>query len=1526
MLAFNSGFGGPAGGTRAPACPMESARDPLRQRLTEWRRRLLASAPLPLLPIESPSPDTLFERLRGGASDVRLGATPEEIAAWHQSARDAQAQADLHLAHLAIGALPPRDEGEDIAPLLLVPVDLEPAERGLSLRAGPGDPIVNPALAHRLPHPDDWTALRPSSWLDEVERALREEGRSVERRASLTLVPLGRWLLAPQLEADQAAIARHPLVRVLTGEQAPPRPFVRSATRRDEDDPCVSPRVWPTDPGQEAALKAARQGTSLLCVAGPAGSGRTQVIANLLSSSIAEGKTVLLVGRTPAGLEAVRQRLAEAGLDRYCLTLRGGAADAGALLGELRRALAGAPEVSPVAAPATGEGAGPARARLVEYVRELHDQRWPLDRSAADVLTELAGLADAPELAWRNRHPELLTTEQLAEALALVERLVPLLDLARETEAAPWERCLEPGEGEEAAGEWRGLLQRTESAARQLRQASGALATSHGLPAPASPAEVERILGLDAWLLRDPPTPDHWLTELDIPAAREEAEWWQERIGAYLAERARLMVSFDPALFELPEDALEDLEQAGRRLELLLGVNAGTILAVRPAVNSWIAATQAALPRWRDLAQRLAAAVGLADLPLHLESALRLAGLARLLGRPERPPARWIDRRVCAQVESALREAGEVQQRLHKVRRVVLSVYAASVTEIAAERLIADYVAHYGSRWRFLRPGYHRTLRLLRKHRLDHQTPPNPLSELRKIRFFRHCRSALEALAARHAELLGDYAPTLLDSLVPARKALETARELLERAGAVDVEAITRRAHGETLPTEAAAWAADLERAIEQHKWQTARCQGALPTGPLPGHGVSLRQLPFDDLEAWLTELADALTGLDERLVRLRALMVSGDASAFGFEEALDALIRLAGLRSFERKLEADSAHLRSVYGALFRGLETDWTGVLDALDAVENARQVYGGQDLPARGSVTRGAATHPAECRRLLKELESLVDELDGRFEQAHSRRRYPVDGGDPWAVTEGCLARLATWVDQREDWAEMARLRQDFEIAELAWLFQELRAHDVPPAQAVAAVRRAALLAWWQAQRADSPVLRGFDAGRLEADIAEFRAAERRCRERARAEVIEAAEARRPPADALDGVGGEAAAMDLRALTLQLRDTLRTVKPVVMACPYTAARLPREMLFDRVLVHEVEPIPVEEVVVAVARGRQTVVFGPLPSAASPDGLLAEMAAAGVPPVLLSSDYRDPALGETPLLGNTVRGQVARAVREMGYEVAERTGPGAGTVLLWVSSPGGEGPPLLAIDATDADPEASWRTVTERYAVLPEFIERRGCPLHRLHTLQWSEGRDAAVGALREALAPLSRPAEEAVPYEVASLDGFALEPLALSDAGRREAVMKALRHLVAVEGPVHSDRAIARIVAACGKRPGRRRQPALEKALRAALQAGWVEERGDFLHAPGGSPLRVRTPRAGEVNTQRRLAELPPEEIVLAAQGLLRAEGQKRRAALFTALTRLFGLGRSTRRAELERVLRTAGASALDFAGEIVALREE
>ena len=64
------------------------------------------------------------------------------------------------------------------------------------------------------------------------------------------------------------------------------------------------------DASQEAALKAVKQGNSLV-VQGPPGTGKSQLICNLIADYIARGKNVLVVSQKRAALDVVHKRLQE---------------------------------------------------------------------------------------------------------------------------------------------------------------------------------------------------------------------------------------------------------------------------------------------------------------------------------------------------------------------------------------------------------------------------------------------------------------------------------------------------------------------------------------------------------------------------------------------------------------------------------------------------------------------------------------------------------------------------------------------------------------------------------------------------------------------------------------------------------------------------------------------------------------------------------------------------------------------------------------------------------------------------------------------------------------------------------------------------------------------------------------------------------------------------------------------------------------------------------------------------------------
>ncbi|MCH8895042.1 MAG: hypothetical protein IH927_02150 [Proteobacteria bacterium] len=68
------------------------------------------------------------------------------------------------------------------------------------------------------------------------------------------------------------------------------------------------------------AINSARGGNNLV-IHGPPGTGKSQTIANMIATFMAEGKSVLFVSEKTAALDVVKDRLDENGLGVFCLDL-----------------------------------------------------------------------------------------------------------------------------------------------------------------------------------------------------------------------------------------------------------------------------------------------------------------------------------------------------------------------------------------------------------------------------------------------------------------------------------------------------------------------------------------------------------------------------------------------------------------------------------------------------------------------------------------------------------------------------------------------------------------------------------------------------------------------------------------------------------------------------------------------------------------------------------------------------------------------------------------------------------------------------------------------------------------------------------------------------------------------------------------------------------------------------------------------------------------------------------------------------
>ncbi len=370
-----------------------------------------------------------------------------------------------------------RDGHTPRAPVVMIPIRIRLDSAGgqdavVEIR-GPAE--VNPSLVHAMrvdlgrdPYPD--ADDRPDDfreWLHAIAEACRDLSRfAIDDRVFLANLEFSKLPMVNDMEQHLELLVANDVVAAIAGDSRA-LAAINLGIEVAEDLPDRTPPeeeflVCDADASQTLALNAAMRGQSLV-IHGPPGTGKSQTIANLISSLAAVGKAVLFVAEKRAAIGAVTRRLDAAGCGELVLDLHDGSSRR-QVVKSLHESIRGIGPNAGIDVVAAHSDLWSSRKKLAGHRFQMHAPREPHGLS----FSELQAMVGTPDHEITGvRIPSDVLTKWTAEGRIEVQELI-----------ARWHVLVDRMESDES-GLWAGSLIRTEEDAEEVKSAVQTLQSRH---------------------------------------------------------------------------------------------------------------------------------------------------------------------------------------------------------------------------------------------------------------------------------------------------------------------------------------------------------------------------------------------------------------------------------------------------------------------------------------------------------------------------------------------------------------------------------------------------------------------------------------------------------------------------------------------------------------------------------------------------------------------------------------------------------------------------------------------------------------------------------------------------------------------------------------------------------------------------------------------------------------------------------------------------------------------------------------
>ena len=180
-----------------------------------------------------------------------------------------------------------------------------------------------------------------NNYIKEVKKiCLAQNHWTIKREVALDFLQFGKVLMYKDLEHTDKLIKNDVLRDIFLGTSCTSSYAVGEYDIDKELLKQKMPLVLDADSSQHSAMIDVLQGKNVV-IEGPPGSGKSQIIANLIALLMNKGKKILFVSEKKVALEVVYQRLEQVGLGDFCMELHSHKTDKVAFLQSLNKRIVG---------------------------------------------------------------------------------------------------------------------------------------------------------------------------------------------------------------------------------------------------------------------------------------------------------------------------------------------------------------------------------------------------------------------------------------------------------------------------------------------------------------------------------------------------------------------------------------------------------------------------------------------------------------------------------------------------------------------------------------------------------------------------------------------------------------------------------------------------------------------------------------------------------------------------------------------------------------------------------------------------------------------------------------------------------------------------------------------------------------------------------------------------------------------------------------------------------------------------------